>query len=442
MFKYVMYFQYFMTYLLLGGGIAALSLAYFLKEDSIILEKDEKIGGLCRSYDFKGITHDVGPHILFSKNKEILALHSSFIKTNKIKRSNSIYFKGKFVKYPFENDLAALPEADRDYCLQEFLHNPYENYEAKNMLQFFLKTFGEGITRSYLQPYNEKIWKFDSSCMDTQMVGRIPKPPKEDVIKSAEGVETEGYKHQLHFEYPTTGGFQSLVDAYADRIKDKSKIMNPVNITSMKREGKEWVVESDKGQFKSEKMINCMPLHELFAYLDAPAEITTALDNMLYISIYVVLIRATKDTIGEKLAIYIADKDVIFHRLSKLNFLGDEYCAPDGKSTFLAEITYRPGSYLSTLPVEEIKEKVIDGLDNCNFVKREDVEDIEVNSFKYAYVIYDLDHRKNTDKVLEYLRSIGIESNGRFAEFEYMNSDHVAEHSQALAKKLEGGSNE
>ena len=50
------------------------------------------------------------------------------------------------------------------------------------MLQFFLKTFGEGITKTYLQPYNEKIWKYDPSFMDVQMVERIPKPPKEDVM--------------------------------------------------------------------------------------------------------------------------------------------------------------------------------------------------------------------------------------------------------------------
>ena len=46
------------------------------------------------------------------------------------------------------------------------------------MIQFFYKIFGEGITRTYLEPYNRKIWKFDPSFMDTQMVERIPKPPK------------------------------------------------------------------------------------------------------------------------------------------------------------------------------------------------------------------------------------------------------------------------
>ena len=64
---------------ILGGGIAGLSLAYFLKHKSVILEKEGEIGGLGRSFSLNGISYDVGPHIIFSKNKEILDLHTSLI---------------------------------------------------------------------------------------------------------------------------------------------------------------------------------------------------------------------------------------------------------------------------------------------------------------------------------------------------------------------------
>ena len=422
--------------IILGGGIAGLSLAYFLDHNSIILEKNKQIGGLCRSFDFNGITYDIGPHIIFSKNKEILDLHTSLVDTNLIKISNSIFYKGKFIKYPFENDLAALPDSDKEYCLQEFLNNPYERYKANNMLQYFLKTFGEGITRTYLQPYNEKIWKFDSSCLDTQMVERIPKPPKEDVIKSANGVETEDYTHQLYFYYPKKGGFQSLVDAYASKIKHKTKIFNNTKIQNIYKSNQSWVIKTDNGEYNAKRIINCMPLHELFKCLEAPKSITETLEKMLYNSIYIVLVRVNADTIGDRLAITIPDKDIIFNRLSKLNLLGKDYNPGDGKSTLLIEITFRPQSYLSTLSKQQIKNRVIKDLINCGFVKNDDIDDIIVKKYKYAYVIYDLLHRCNTDKVLNYLQSIGIKSNGRFAQFEYMNSDHVAVNSKKLARQL------
>lgn len=422
--------------LILGGGMAGISLAYFLDKKSIILEKNNQLGGLCRSFNFNGITYDVGPHIIFSKSKEILDLHTSLVDTNIIKRSNSIFYKGRFIKYPFENDLASLSTSDKDYCLQEFLNNPYENYEAKNMLQYFLKIFGEGITRTYLQPYNEKIWKFDSSCLDTQMVERIPKPPKEDVIKSANGIETEGYTHQLYFHYPKEGGFQSLVDAYVSKIKNKSEIICDTKIIDIKRKENLWIVNTNRGEYKADKLINCMPLHELFKYIESPLNIKHTLDKMLYNSIYIVLVRASFDSIGDRFAITLPDKDIIFHRLSKLNFLGEKYAPKDGKSTLLVEITFRPNSYLSTLSKKQIKEKVIKDLDICGFVKEKDIDDIAVEKYKYAYVIYDLLHRKNTDKVLKYLKSVGIESNGRFAQFEYLNSDQIALNSMNLAKKI------
>jgi len=424
-----------MKYGILGAGIAGLSLAHFLKDRSFILEKGQHIGGLGRSFGFNGIYYDVGPHIIFSKNKKILDFHKSLIETNQIRRSNKIYHKGKLVKYPFENDLAALDDKERDYCLKEFLNNPYENYVPKNMLQFFLKTFGEGITRLYLQPYNEKIWKFDASFMDTQMVERIPKPPKEDVIKSAKGIPTEGYKHQLYFHYPKKGGFQSLVKAYANLIRDKTQIIKPVKIKKIYKNDGLWTIETDKGSFNCETLINCMPLHELFKYIEVPKKVLTCVNNLKYNSIYITVIQAKKDNLGDNFSLNFADPSIIFHRISKLNFLGKEYCLKSG-STLLTEITYRPGSYLASLSTDEIKKQVIDDLEKLELVKKEEILDVEVRRFKYAYVIYDLNHRKNVDYVLKYLSDLGVHCCGRFAEFEYMNSDKVVEHTQSLADKL------
>src|SRR5271169_1275191 len=92
---------------ILGGGIAGLSLSYFLGEDSEILEKDATCGGLCRSYQKEGFTYDLGGHIIFSKDKEILDFELSMLgdRVGQFYRRNSVWFKNRFVKYPFENGL-------------------------------------------------------------------------------------------------------------------------------------------------------------------------------------------------------------------------------------------------------------------------------------------------------------------------------------------------
>jgi protoporphyrinogen oxidase len=423
--------------LILGGGIAGLSLASFLDKPCVVLEKEPTFGGLSRSFNMNGVCYDIGPHIIFSKNKEVLDLHTSLVQTNRIRRSNQIFYKGRYIKYPFENDLYALDKEDREYCLKEFLHNPYETYDAQNMLQFFLKTFGEGITRTYLQPYNEKIWKYDPSCMDTQMVERIPKPPREDVIKSAEGISTEGYTHQLYFHYPKQAGFQALVDAYAAKAISRShRLKANAGVSKITSKDGKWLVESTVGTYTVRRLINTMPIHELSQLMVMPDHVTTSLLQLKYNSIYIVNVQVKRDSIGDHFAIYLPEKDIIFHRLSKLNFLGDAYCQTNGGSTLMAEVTFRPGSYLAGIGEKEISRRVLEDLETIGFISGVDVTDVQVRHEKYAYVIYDLKHRMNTDTILSFLRAQGIYSVGRFAEFEYLNTDGVVERTLRLAAQL------
>lgn len=423
--------------IILGGGVAGLSLASFLEGRSVTLEKSATLGGLSRSYKLDGIDYDIGPHIIFSKNKEVLDLHTQMIETNRIRRSNQIFHKGKYVKYPFENDLVSLPPEDRDYCLTEFLNNPYENCQATNMLQFFLKTFGEGITRSYLQPYNQKIWKFDPSCLDMQMVERIPKPPREDVIASASGTVTEGYTHQLYFHYPKSGGFQTLIDAYAAKARQRSEIRTNASATRIEGQDGSWTVWTRDGPLTARRLINCMPLHDLFTIMPgAPAEVESAVGALRYNSIHVIALHLRKDFIGDHFALYFADPETIFHRLSKLNFLGENYSHPDGGSTILLEITFRPKSYIGSMSKDEILGRALKDLTKLGLAHEQDVLNAEIRTEEYAYVVYDLDHRRNADLVLSYLTEKGIHCVGRFAQFEYLNSDGVVENTLRLARRL------
>ncbi len=422
--------------IILGGGLAGLTLANYLNGPSTILEKEEAPGGLCRSFKFNGIMCDMGPHVLFSKNRNTLSEITALIKTSLIRRSNKILHQGRMMKYPFENDLSSLDEHERDHCLNSFLENENAESKAENMYQFFLKTFGSGITDLYLAPYNKKIWKYDPSLMDLQMVERIPRPPAEDVINSAKGIETEGYQHQLHFHYPQEGGIERLITELMEKCSNKAKVISYVNIEKIASKKRRWVVETDKGRFKGTSLVNCMPLHELFNYIDAPDNILETLNRLQYNSIYIVAVHAKEDSIGNNFAVYSANKDVIFHRLSKVNFLGDNYSPKDGSSIILAEVTCRSDSRLACENDDDILQRVLEDLDRLDLLKKRNILDTQIKFVKYAYVIYDLDHRKNTDTILAYLSRIGIHSCGRFAEFEYLNMDAVFEHSRVLAEKL------
>ncbi len=435
-----------MIYTILGGGLSAISAAYFLQENKsvdkiLILEKEDKLGGLCRTFNTNGIEFDVGPHIIFSKDKEILDLMNGLLGENleRHRRSNRIIHKKKFVQYPFENDLSKLPKEDVDYCVNGFLHNPYESYETKNMLQFFLKTFGEGITNIYLRPYNEKIWKFDPSFMDVQMVERIPKPPKEDILKSAQGETIDGYLHQLYFTYPKTGGTEALIKAFISRLGSKVKICTNSNVTCVEKKGNKYKIKAENQIFETDRIISTMPVNEFcHIYKDSnmPEEIINASDNLKYNSIIICIINVKPDYAFENYAFMVADKNVIFHRISKLDFMG-KYYHKENSTTYMAEITYRKNDLNDKSNNKQIIEKIMDGLKTIGFINSEDdINFYEIKRFEYAYVIYDLNHRKNMDLIKEYFKKQEIYLNGRFGSFEYLNMDAIIRQSKNLIETI------
>ena len=357
----------------------------------------------------------------------------------KHRRSNRILHKKRFVQYPFENDLSKLPKEDIDYCVNGFLHNPYENYDAKNMLQFFLKTFGEGITNTYLRPYNEKIWKFDPSFMDTQMVERIPKPPKEDILRSANGETIDGYLHQLYFTYPKQGGTGALIKAFISKLGDKVKIHTDNKVLKVKKQDEKFVVTTSEKEYLCDKVVSTMPANEFcHIYEDAnkPQEILNIADNLRYNSIAICIVNVNKDYAGDNYAFMVADKNVKFHRISKLDFMGEHYHI-DGTATYMAEITYRKNDLNDKASDEELTQKVIEGLETIGFIEsKDDVNFTDLKRFEYAYVIYDLKHRQNMDAIKEYFVSQGIYLNGRFGSFEYLNMDAIIRQSEKLAKNI------
>ena len=435
-----------MTTIILGAGLSGISTAYFLqqkgyKDKITILEKEERPGGLCRSIRKGDYIYDIGPHILFSKDKEALEIMLNVLeKRNDLKRSNKILYKGKQVQYPFENDLSKLPKEDLDYCINAFNNNPYENYEVTNMIQFFLKTFGEGITNCYLRPYNEKIWKYDPAFMNTSMVERIPKPTSDEIQRSAKGETIDGYVHQLYFSYPTNGGIESIPNGFVNRLDmNTCSIEVNKNVIFVGKKDDQFVVKTKDGSsYSADQLISTIPIQELTnSYEKVDESIKACVNDLHYNSIIIAFVKTPYDFCGDNYAFMIPDKNVIFHRISKMDFLGSEYHHNDDEATYMVEVTFRNGDQIDNMDDKEIMERISKGFVEIGFATNEsDVSLIDVARFQYAYVIYDLNHTENMEKIRDYYKKEGLILNGRFGNFEYWNMDRIVRESYNIVSSI------
>src|SRR4029077_9461945 len=167
------------------------------------------------------------------------------------RRNNKIFYKGRYVKYPFENGLFDLEPQDRFECLYHYIKNDHP--APKNFKEWIYHTFGTGLAEKYLLPYNEKIWNVAADQMSLDWVeGRVPKPPVEDVIKAAVGVETEGYTHQLYFHYPAHGGIESLPRAMSQRVRN---VIPDFTVVRIWKEGNRWCVSNGRAIHRYESLV-------------------------------------------------------------------------------------------------------------------------------------------------------------------------------------------
>lgn len=419
---------------ILGGGVAGLSLGYFLGPDSEVLEKDDTCGGLCRSFVHEGFTFDLGGHIIFSKDKEILDFELELLKdkVNRLYRAASVWFKRRFVKYPFENGLSVLDKEDIYDCLYNFIENPPR--PMNTFEDWIYGTFGKGFAEKYLIPYNRKIWKTDPKEMGIKWVERIPKPPAEDIIKSALGIETEGYTHQLYFWYPKEGGFETLPRTFEEQLA--GRVIKNFAVTKVRKTAKGWAVSNGSEEREYEKIVCAMPIFDFIKAMDdVPPDVVRAVDGLKYNSLIVVMVGINRPRQIEQVSSYFPQEDVIFHRCVYFDYFGSQY-APEGCSHFVVEITAKEQSATWQMMNEALAARVVDDLAREGFLEKNQVITTAVRRTKYAYPIYDLHREDNLEILNDWCRQVGIELCGRFAEFNYYNSDAVIRSAKTVSDRI------
>jgi len=436
---------------IIGGGLAGLSLAYFLSNLSrgyevLVLESNEVIGGLLRSEVVDNYLFDCGgSHVIFSRDRGVLEVMLNLLGSNYVgrRRNSRIFYKGRFIKYPFENGVNDLPPVERYECVRSLIDTYVLRALNKlkppeNFMEWCYYVFGEAISNKYLIPYNEKLWKLDLREISLDWVNdRVPNPPLDDVIKSAVGIETEGYQHQLQFYYPRVGGIESLVRGIANSLKDRGNVLIKVNarVSRIKFEDGGVIVYYGGKELPCDLVVYTGPLIELGNIAsDLSREYAEMLKQLRYRSLVVVGI-GYRGVVAPYHWIYFPQKDIVFHRVAFLSNYS-ELVAPENSASIIAEITCSDDGGVCSEGDKSIIQAVVDDLSRVGLINSSNVEVAKVWRWRYGYVIYDFKRSPILRCVSEYLRGRGVILHGRFGGWEYLNMDHVIERSMKLAETI------
>ncbi|MEW5820199.1 MAG: FAD-dependent oxidoreductase [Cyanobacteriota bacterium] len=419
----------------LGGGMSGITVARQLQEKNHevhLFEARSELGGLCRSRIVDGFVYDLGGgHIVNSKNNKILNLILDELGQDlwyKHERNAKIFFKGSYVKYPFENGLDDLPKEDNFECLLGYINAHFDRKFLRksaphNFYDWILYRFGIGIAEAYMIPYNQKVWNYNLKHMGTNWIDeRVPLAQVEDVIKASIGIATEGHKHQSQFYYPKKGGFQTVVDAFAKPL-ETIHLSSPV--VSLENSKGKWIIN---GFEEFDDVISTLPMQDLPKIVsNIPPFVSATLDSIWYNGVVTVLIGLKKPFNHNYSWLFLPNKENgPSHRLTFMSNYS-EFNAPKGCSSIIAEITYKA----KTIPEREdiVVSDLIKFLHNSEIIDKEDIIVTDSTFFKYAYPVYGLKFHEFTRIINNYLNEIKLKSFGRFASHSYWNIDRIVEES-------------
>jgi len=423
---------------ILGAGLAGLSAAYHLKEDYQIYEKEQEIGGLCRSKCINGFTFDYSGHLLHFQTQKGFNFIKELIGNDLVKhrRRAWIYFKKTYIPYPFQANLYYLSQELAHECLQGILkRKPLEVSEPANFLEWSIDKFGQGIVKHFFKPYNVKFWTVPLKEMDCSWAENlVPVPTISEVLEGAWRRNKKSFGYNINFWYPKKDGIKTLVTNLSKNIHNikVSKEVKSINWQAKK------VRFSDGEEVQYEYLISTLPLVELINSLnDKPKEIDEAAKSLRYVSIYNFNLGIDRERITDKHWIYFPEEDFVFFRVGfPMNF--SKEVVPEGKSSLYAEVSY---SLTKPLHKDKVKTRIIEDLHKAKILKPKDkVVVTDENDFKYGYILYNHNHQFCQKQILDFLNSIQIFSIGRYGHWSYMSMEEAVLEGEKISQRIDKNS--
>ena len=429
---------------IVGAGLAGLSTAYHLSGVSYRLyEREQEVGGLCRSYQKNGFTFDYTGHLLHFRQPEIKALVEKLLagKLQKHARQSFVYSHQTYTEYPFQVNTFGLPPDVVRECLMGFiatLTQPVSSIAPKerSFKQWIFDNLGEGMAKHFMVPFNEKLWQVSLDELTSDWVSwLVPKPELKDVINGALGIKDKAFGYNPSFLYPATGGINVLPESFVPGVTD---IVHNCDLEEVATKKHRAVFRDRRTGAMSdeqyESLVSTIPIPELVRRCtDFPTALKEAALALRWVSVYNVNLGFSRERVSDKHWLYFPEPKFPFYRIGFPTNFSPALGRP-GCSSMYVEMSHRPTEHRS---VEELIELARTGMEQAGILQPEDEMVVaDVKDLHYAYVYFDRHRAQAVPAIIAELERRGIHSIGRYGRWEHTSMEDAIGQGKQLAEQL------
>lgn len=406
-----------------------------------ILELSSIAGGLASSiHDPQGFTWDHGGHVVFSHFGEFDRLLADVMGDDVLHHDRSSYvrFGDRWVPYPFQNNLRHLPPEVAHECVLGLIEAQGGD-PTMDFAKWMRVTFGEGITRHFMEPYNFKVWATPAEQMASNWI--------------AERVSVVDYRRALRnlilneddiswgpnntFVFPATGGTGEIYRRLALKLQDHIRF--EVDVVEVDPGAKQ-IRLSDGSMVPYDVLVSTMPLDKLVRMLrSCPERLRKAADDLEHNGVYMVGIGYRTPLDDDKSWMYFPQQHAPFYRATNFakyspdNVPGgevDRYCS------YMTETSYSP---YKPEPRTGLEDRVEAGLRDSGVVRgRPEVVSAHLVDIPYAYPVPTLKRDGALNLIQPWLMRQDVLSRGRFGAWRYemANMDHSVKMGVDAARRI------
>lgn len=419
--------------LILGGGITGLSVAYHFEQqcqtDYLLVEKNSFFGGLCASEKHRGFTFDCSGHLLHLHDTYTIRLVRHLLRGNLLhhKRRAFVDFGNSRIPFPFQANLWAAPQSVRQECLataKEALHA--KSTPVKNFEQWCLRTFGTGIYRHFLKPYNAKLWQTEPAKLSWDWCSDfVPSPNIKQIESGAKHKPFATYGYNADFYYPRHGGCGALVQALVSHIPNTWLQASVEQIDLKKRCA---LINGKYVYFTS--LINTLPLPDFIKLCKSvPVKIKQSAKQLKHTSVHVF-----QFAIDRKIKpfhwIYFPQPDVPFFRVGMQSAFSPSN-APAGTSSFYVETTQ------PSIHPRRTQNAILNTLWQKGIIKKQDrILCSFWRTVTPGYAVYDFKRAAAQKQLVRWLQRQHCFCAGRYGLWEYSFIERNLLQGRNLAQQL------
>ena len=281
---------------IVGAGPTGLGAAYHLNElgykNWAVFEKNGFVGGHAASFvDPEGFTWDVGGHVLFSHYKKFDEFVETALGDDYLEhlRESWIRILGRWVPYPLQNNIRYLPEDALLECLIGLYRISKDRRGGSgNFKEWIAESFGDGIAKYFMFPYNRKVWSTPLEKMSKDWIAdRVSVVDFERVLSNVILQRDDvSWGPNNTFKFPVKGGTGEIFRRTADRFSDRISFDKELERVDAKAKT---LFFKDGSRYEYDALISTIPIDVLVSrFKDVPQTVSDRAKDLVKNDIVVV----------------------------------------------------------------------------------------------------------------------------------------------------------